>query len=211
MITNREIVDTYLAYKGLRLTDNKTRDDVRFLIPFYLMDISYQIYCKEIKDYECKHKIKEIKKRWKESYRQFYADFFMAFNPDQTDFIVDQMDEFENYIHNKVVMLKSTVMRVFSPDATFEEKKTLSSVLASNVMSQYAQHIYADMYRNKWLERKDNPRIEAVIKNSYEFARLFPAAKAIDITSSGEISEMVTLIGKEVRKFLDMKFNADKN
>lgn len=211
MITNREIANTYLAYKGLVLTKNKKRDDVRFLIPFYLMDVSYQIYCKEIKDYDCKHKVKQIKSRWKESYRKFYADFFRAFNQEQIDFIIDQMDEFENYIHNKVVMLKSAVMEVLPSDAPFEERKILSSVFTSNVLSQYAQHGYAAMYRNSMLQKKDNPLIEAVTKNSYEFAHNFPAAKSIDITSTQKISEMVTLIGKDVCKYLDMKFNAEQN
>ena len=69
------------------------RDDVRMMMPFYLMDASYQVYCKDVKDYECKHKAKEAKRRWKEAYRKFYADFFQAFDADQTEFITDQMDE----------------------------------------------------------------------------------------------------------------------
>ena len=60
-------------------------------------------------------------------------------------------------------------------------------------------------------KKKDNPLIEAVTKNSYEFAHNFPAAKSIDITSTQKISEMVTLIGKDVCKYLDMKFNAEQN
>ena len=66
MITNQEIVDTYLAYKHMRLS-GAARDDVRMMMPFYLMDASYQVYCKDVKDYECKHKAKEAKRRWKEA------------------------------------------------------------------------------------------------------------------------------------------------
>lgn len=206
MITNQQIVDTYLAYKHMKLSGT-ARDDVRMMMPFYLMDMSYQVYCKDIKNLECKHKVKEAKTRWKESYRKFYSDFFMPFNEDQTEFITDQMDEFEDYIHNKVVMLKTTVMGVFPQDAPFEEKKVLASVLTSNTLAQIAQFVYSDMYRNKWHQKLDNFLIEAVAKNSYEFARHFPVSRNVDLTSSAKVSAMVDSLCKEVIKFLTMKFH----
>lgn len=206
MITNQEIVDTYLAYKHMRLSGT-ARDDVRMMMPLYLMDASYQVYCTDIKNFTCKHKVKEVKTRWKESYRKFFSDFLMPFDVDQTEFITDQMDEFENYIHNKMVMLKSTVMGVFSPEASFEEKMILSSVLTCNALSQMAQHIHADMFRDKWHRPKDNPLIEAVTKNSYEFANHFPVSKGVDLTSSDKVSSMISSLCKDVMKYLKKKFN----
>lgn len=210
MITNQEIVDAYLAYRHMKLSGT-TRDDVRMMMPFYLMDASYQIFCEDIKDYECARKAKAIKNRWRESYRKFNAEFFRAFNQDQTEFITDQMDEFEEFIHNKVVMLKSTVMGVFNPGSTFEEKKILASILASNTLSQMAQYIHRDMYRNAWHQKKDNPLIEAVSKNSYEFAKNFPVSHSVDITSSHKVSAMIDSLCKDVMKFLNTKFNGTEN
>lgn len=206
MITNQQIVDTYLAYKHMKLSGT-ARDDVRMMMPFYLMDASYQVYCKDIKNIECTHKVKEAKTRWKESYRKFFSDFLMPFDVDQTEFITDQMDDFEDYIHNKMVMLKTTVMNVFPQDAPFEEKKILASVLTSNSLSQMAQHIHRDMYRDKWHRPKDNPLIEAVTKNSYEFANHFPVSKGVDLTASDKVSSMISSLCKDVMKYLSMKFN----
>ncbi len=206
MITNQQIVDTYLAYKHMKLSGT-ARDDVRMMMPFYLMDASYQVYCKDIKNFECKHKVKEAKTRWKESYRKFFSDFLMPFDVDQTEFITDQMDDFEDYIHNKMVMLKTTVMNVFPQDAPFEEKKILASVLTSNSLSQMAQHIHRDMYRDKWHRPKGNPLIEAVTKNSYEFANHFPVSKGVDLTASDKVSSMISSLCKDVMKYLSMKFN----
>lgn len=208
MITNQEIVDTYLAYRHMKLSGT-ARNDVRMMMPFYLMDASYQVYCKDVKDYPCKQMLKNVKGRWRESYRKFNQEFFMAFNPDQVEFITDQMDEFEEYIHNKMVMLKTTVMGVFSPEATFEEKKILASVLTSNALSQMAQHIYSDMYRNSWFQNIDHPLIEAVTKNSYEFARHFPVSHTVDITASDKVSNMIDVLCKEVIKFLKSKFEEE--
>lgn len=210
MITNQEIVDTYLAYRHMKLSGT-ARDDVRMMTPFFLMDASYQVYCKDIKDYECRQMLKSIKHKWRESYRKFNAEFFRAFNPDQQDFIVDQMDEFEEFIHHKVVMLKTTVMGLFSPEATFEEKKILASVLTCNVLSQMAQHIWSDMYRDKWLRPADNPLIGVVTKNSYEFANHFPVSRGIDLTSSDKVTAMISALCKEVMRFLRIKFHGAEN
>ena len=210
MITNQEIVDTYLAYRHMKLSGT-ARDDVRMMMPFYLMDASYQVYCRDVKDYECRQKLKSIKHRWRESYHKFSMEFFRAFNLDQQEFITDQMDEFEEFIHNKVVMLKTTVMNVFSPESPFAEKKILASVLTSNALSQMAQHIWHDMYRDCWHRPKDNPLIEAVTKNSYEFANHFPVSKGVDLTASDKVSKMIDALCKEVIKFLKIKFDEGKN
>ena len=104
-------------------------------------------------------------------------------------------------------MLKTTVMNVFPQDAPFEEKKILASVLTSNSLSQMAQHIHRDMYRDKWHRPKDNPLIEAVTKNSYEFANHFPVSKGVDLTASDKVSSMISSLCKDVMKYLSMKFN----
>ena len=207
MITNQESVDTYLAYKHMKLS-GPARDDVRMMMPFYLMDASYQVYCEYVKDFECKHMVKVAKKRWKDAYHKFNAEFFRAFNADQQEFITDQMDEFENFINNKMVMLMTTVMGVFHKDASFEEKKILSAVLTSNALAQMAQFVYGDMYRGYYHEKKHNVTIEAVIKNSYEFANNFPVSRGVDLTSSDKVSAMIDVVCKEVMKFLNMKLNS---
>lgn len=211
MITNKEIVDTYLAYRNMILSDDGHRDDVRMMTPFYLMDASYQVYCQYVKDFDCKHKVKAAKSRWKEAYRQFNAEFFRAFNPDQQEFITDQMDEFENFINNKVVMLLSTVMGVFSPEASFEEKKILAAVLTSNALAQMAQYVYKDMYRGSRHQKVNNPVIDSVIKSSYDFARNFPVSKGVDLTSSDKVSAMINSLCKETMRFINMKFNEAAN
>lgn len=211
MITNQEIVDTYLAYRHMKLSDALHREDVRMLVPFYLMDASYQLYCRDIKSFNCSHKIRQAKTRWNESYRKFFADFFMAFNPDQQEFITDQMDEFEDYIHNKVVMLKSTVMKVFRPEASFDEKKILASVLTCNALAQMAQFVHRDMFRGEMLQPKNDPHVDAVIKSSYDFAKNFPVTKGVDLTSSKEVSAMINTLCKEVLRFLNLKLNGREN
>ncbi len=211
MITNQEIVDTYLAYRNMKLSAANGRDDSRMLVPFYLMDASYQIYCKDIKDLNCAHKLQAARNRWKENYRRFNAAFFMPFNDDQREFIVDQMDEFYDYIHYKIVLLKTTIMNVFSPDASTDEKVILSSVLASNALAQMAQNYYEDMYRDEYFRKTRNHTIECVVRSSYDFAKHFPVSKTVDLTSSDAVSQQITLLVREVISYLKLKFEEEKS
>lgn len=206
MITNREIVDVHLAYRHMKLSGNK-RGDVQMMLPYYLMDVSYQVFCKDIKDYKCRHQAKRVKEMWRKSYQRFFADFFIPFDEDHTDFIIDQMDEFEDYIHNKVVMLKSTVMGVFTSEASFEEKKILASILVSNALAQMAQYIYGETNRNSHFQRMRNHHIAAVDRNSYEFAKLFPVSQNVDITSSDKVIAVIDSLCKDVVQFLKTKFD----
>lgn len=219
MITNREIVDTYLAYKHRKRTEGERIDNTLPLMPFFIMDACYQIYCKDIKDLPCKHLMKRAKTRWADAYHKFTTDFFQAFNQDQVDYIVDMMDEFNDYIHTQLVMLKSSVMNHFTDNTPFEDKKILASLLACNVLSQAAQHMYGEMFRKgvqhfrmrgvrgvvTLMPRETDPYIESVKRASYDFACLYPVAKGVDLTSSDKVMGMVDVLCKRIIKFLKEK------
>lgn len=205
-ITTKEIAETYIAYKGRKRSDKGKKDNTLPLLPFYIMDVVYQIYCKDVKDIPCRHKMAQAKKRWAKSYHSFNMDFFLAFDEDQTDYIVDQMDEFGTYIHNTLVMFKSAAISAFNADAPFEEKKILASVLACNVLCQAAQHLYMDMYRKTNMKGERNKYIEDIQKASYDFANAFPASsKDIDLTSRDDVMKMIDVLCKKIIAFLRSK------
>ena len=204
-MTNREIVDTYLAYKHRRRTKGEREDNTLPLMPFFIMDTCYQIYCKDIKDLPCKHLMKLAKKRWADAYHKFTTDFFLAFSQDQTDYIVDMMDEFNDYIHTHIVMLKSAVMEYFKDETSFEDKKILASLLTCNVLSQSAQHLYGEMYRKRDMSKEIEPSIEGVRKASYDFSCYYPASKGVDLASSDKVMNMIDVLCKKIVKFLKEK------
>lgn len=221
MITNREIVDTYLAYKHRTRTKGERIDNTLPLMPFFIMDTCYQIYCKDIKDIPCKHLMKQAKKRWADAYHKFTMDFFLAFNQDQADYIVDMMDEFNEYIHNHVVMLKSTVVNYFTDETPFEDKKILGSLMACNVLAQSAQFLYGQMFRKgqrlykckalrsyaMTMPKEQDPYIEAVKKAAYDFACYYPTARGVDLTSSDKVMEMIDVLCRKIVRFLKEREN----
>jgi hypothetical protein len=222
-MTQRDIVNTYLTYKHRKRTLGEREDNTLPLMPFFIMDVCYQIYCKDIKNIPCKHLMKQAKTRWNESYHKFTSDFFRAFNQDQTDYIVDLMDEFNDYIHNYVVMLKSSVMNHISGDASFEDKKILGALMVCNVLAQSAQILYGEMFRSGTkvyearkinavitvMPKESDPYIDAVRKASYDIARLYPTTKGVDLTASDKVMGMVHTLCTNIIKFLKEKENGN--
>lgn len=199
---NKDIVNIYLAYKHKRKTKGK-EVNLLFLLPFFIMDACYQIYCKDIKDFPCKHMMKQAKKRWGECYHNYTTDFFRAFNEDQTEFITDQMDEFNDYIHNSIVILKSKVFNLIPDVYSFEDKKILSALLLCNVLAQAAQRLHGNMYRNVDMTKEVNYDIEGVKKASYDMARYHPASKGVNLTVSDEVMKLIDALCKKIMKFLN--------
>jgi hypothetical protein len=217
MITNREIADAYLAYKHRKRTKGERIDNTLPLMPFFIMDACYQIYCKDIKDIPCRHLTKQAKKRWADAYHQFTTDFFAAFSPEQTDYIVDLMDRFNDYIHTNVVMLKSAVMNYFTDNTPFEDKKILGALLTCNVLAQSAQHMYGEMFRTgqkmypikslkgviTMMPKEINPHLETIKKASFDFANTYPHGKGVDLTSSDKVMEMIGALCRKIVRFLN--------
>ena len=210
-MNNNEIVETYLKYRGKVRTNVGKRDNTLPLMPFFLMDIVYQIFCKDIKPMDCKHQMQRYRTVWANNYQKFNSDFFRPFNEEQKDYIVDLMDEFENYIHNTVVMMKSSVVNAFVDDAEFEDKKNLASLLTCNVLCQAAQHLYGDMYRNKYMQKESNTNIAAIQQASYKIACHYPAGKSTDLTSKEPVLKMIDVLCKKIVQFLNEKGDETKS
>lgn len=204
-MTNKEIVDTYLKYRGKRRTATGKQDNTLPLMPFFIMDIVYQIFCKDVKPMDCKHQMQQHRTRWADNYQKFNNEFFRAFNDEQRDYIIDLMDEFDAFIHNSVVMMKSTVVNSFTADAEFEDKKNLASLLTCNVLCQAAQHLYGDMYRDRYMNKESNVHIAAIQQSSYRIACHYPASKGTDLTSKEPVLKMIDVLCKQIVKFLKLK------
>ena len=211
MITNEEIVDTLLVYKKKKRSEKGKKDNVYPLLSYYIMDVAYQVYCRDIKDLSCQRELKQSKRRLSEGFHKFNTDFFRAFNSNQTDYIIDQMDEFADYIHTSVVLLKSAIVEAFDNDVPFETKKTIAASMSCNVLAQAAQHVYSDMFRNARFEGEQNPFIESVKKASYDFSHYFPLKEKVDLTSSDKVMTMISSLCKKIVKFLVEKDNETKS
>lgn len=138
------LLDTYLNYHNLMLksctNDPIQRDGMPFM-PMLLMDAMNILYVEYVAPLPLKHREKQLRRRWHESYTHFISEFFLPFDDDQKCEICDLMNDFEDAIHNEVEMFRVTVMSKFMKYDT-DVRLTLSAILACNALAQSAQILY---------------------------------------------------------------------
>lgn len=172
------LLDTYLDYHNLKLIssskDKPHRDGMPFM-PMFLMHVMNMIYNEYIAPLDLRHKEKQLRTRWIESYKCFRSGFYVPFNDDQKCELVAMMVDFEEYINNEVEIFRTTIMSKFM-QYDIETRLVLSATLACNTLAQSAQIIH------KAQRRKANANIKDVEEWSLKFLNEY-ADKRIDRTN----------------------------
>ena len=73
-MTNREITDRYLKYKGMTRTKPESLG-FQPILPFYVMDVVYEIYCKYVMPLPAARELKKAKNEWRDAYNLLDRDF----------------------------------------------------------------------------------------------------------------------------------------
>lgn len=145
-MTNREITDRYLKYKGMTRTKPESLG-FQPILPFYVMDVVYEIYCKYVMPIPAARELKKAKNEWREAYNLLDRDFHRAFTQDEWADISDQMDAFREYIGNHLTVAVVSVMDVFK-DFPLDEQQVLASLAIADVLATTAQVVWGNIYRN---------------------------------------------------------------
>ena len=170
-MTSKEIIHRILDRMNLEITKG-TDEMLDPILPWFIMDIQYQIYCRSIKPLNCVHDLQFLRTRWNENYKFFNKSMFCMFNDDEKSEIVDMMDEFETYISNDVEIAKIQFMNVMK-GYDLDIQDIIASGMMCNVLAQNANIIYNKVYalgRNG--KHIDNPNIAAVATYSFKFVNL---------------------------------------
>ena len=102
MRSYKELADKYLKQRGLQVKG----DGTQLLVPFYLMDICYQIYLKEVRNQEFRHEARKYLTDFANEYKAFNWDLFRCLDLDEMEFVTDEMDRLGVYLHNYVEMCR---------------------------------------------------------------------------------------------------------
>ena len=161
-MTNIEITRRYLAYRGMtRITENH-EEGFQPVLPVYIMDVVYEIYCKYVMPTDAKREMKQAKNEWRGAYNLFNRDFYRAFAEDEWSDIADRMDEFRDYIHNDLTIAVISVMDCFK-QFDLDKQQALASLAIADVLSITAQVVWGNIYRNLITHRtgfrKDVPNV----------------------------------------------------
>ena len=141
MRSNKELADKYLQQRGLQVKG----DGTQLLVPFYIMDICYQIYLKEVRNQEFQHEARKYLTDFANEYKAFNWDLFRCLDLDETEFVTDEMDRLGVYLHNYVEMCR---MELYTSLDVYGEKarNVLSSLLLCDLLCQISGIIWTTEY-----------------------------------------------------------------
>ena len=144
-MTKTEMIDTYLRTIGIRRLQGETLEP---LLPFLLGDAIYTIYNRDIAPLDLRREEKRLRNDWAHNYTLFNRPFFAAIGCENSDQVTDLMDDFEAYIGNSVMVLRSELMLLLG-DVPFDQRKPIVSALLCHVLAQAAQCAWGNVYRVK--------------------------------------------------------------
>lgn len=194
----KTIVDKYLIYRRKKRTSGR-EDNVLPLLPFLIMDAQYQIYCSDIAPIPCTQAKKQVKKKWIKAYNDFNKDFFRCFNQEETDFLIEQMDRFEEYISHHIKVAKVAILNFLQEEGDLEDRKVLAACMMCNVLAQSAQIIYRRMYRDAFMNPEENADLRAVANSAYQFSLFYPTkTRNLNLTESADIMKSVDVLCKKI-------------
>ena len=144
-MTKNEIVERYLASIRYKRTQGDTFEPVAHI---FILDVMFQVYCKEIAPYadSFKHEASRHRKKWLSGYTALNRRFFDAFTVDEQCEVTDIMEHIENYMHNAVEMEKIAVMNCFS-HVPFEQRRLVASICLCNTLCHAAQAAFGRVYK----------------------------------------------------------------
>lgn len=167
-IKNVELIRAYMKHERKTYVTNRA-GDLTPLLPFFVLDVAYQIYQREVLPLQCTQNAQRWKKEWGRVYGLLNRSFFAAFDDDQRDAIIDRMDDLSEYVSGAVDNVLEKV-RAFLRTNTPEEKiPVVASCLVCNVLAQTAAIAWEQIYTDRKGRPMKNPYIERVASASSNF------------------------------------------
>lgn len=189
-MNNYEINKAYISHRGV-LCERGNINNASPLMHYFLMDCAYQVFCSELQNLPLRQIAAKHRNRMRKGFHDFFAGVHIAFNGEQLDYLLDQVDAFQKHIHNSVEMCKVAAMDCFT-DGSFEERLLTSNIWLVNALAADAADYMAEVYHNRFGGGQRDKNIDAVLTGSRGLAATMKNA-------TGEVSaERVEALTKVV-------------
>ena len=143
-----DLVNAYCKRWGLKVIKGELHDNsIAPILPFIIMDCAYSEFNREIKPLKLHHKQQRLRGEWYANYHKFNSRLFSALNQEQTDFVIDLMDEYEGKINYDVMLMKVALMNLLK-GLEFADQKIMAALLVCNIIAQVAQDAWGKGNRN---------------------------------------------------------------
>lgn len=214
MVTNAELINTFLERQGLkRLTKNE--QDFSPLMPFIIMDAVYQIYCTDIQGLKCKHLAAKYQRAWSTDYSLYNRDFFSNFNEEQQGAIIDKMDRFEEFISHHILVAKVSIMNYVSPQEDLKGQNTIAACIVANALAQMSVIIWGHIYKTASGAEKPNPFLSSIVHDTYKFMNAWHDENGgrgvnINCNKSPQVSTAIDVLCNKMSEFLKKDSDSQK-
>ncbi len=194
------LVDTYISRFGLKRLKGSSASP---LLPFFILDVMYQILSKDIVPIEVSHETKRALTGWVKNYNLLNRDFFSSFDENQIDEVIDLMDHFSERIGNDIVIAEVSIMKQLALyGVSFEDQKALAAGMLCNILAKQAAIVWEETFKvlppNRYIEALD--RFSGMWFQSYFLKRY---SSHINPNEDPTICLSVDILCKKVVRFLD--------
>lgn len=196
-MTNKEINEALLAKRGYRQYQGN-KDNLSPLMFMFLADASKQVFDKSVSKQKCSGKQKFYMNRMKEGYHLFFKDFFSAFNQEQTEFLLDKVDAFEEYISHHLFIAEIAVQECDNA-RPMDEQKEISQTWLCNILAADAQDFHGECWKTGKRQPLYDRYIDQVLKASKEYSRLrFGEGPVLTEKQFKRVQAAVQVVAKKV-------------
>lgn len=171
---DHRLIEKYYRMNHLHRVDGSDQEDGISIVPFMLVDISYQYYMSGVHPVGLRMGAKRARSRWHSSQQAFMREFSSCFTPEEYSGFLDAMDELAEAVSNDLTVLQVQAMNCVSQYFDFEQQKIISSALVSNYVALLAQNIWKLTHTvadgSKHIENKN---LNGILKWSRDFSEAY--------------------------------------
>ena len=193
-----DITNTYARHLGYRGVDGERADPI---IPFFILDVSNTLFRNDILPLKGVQESKKAVKDWAKCYHGINSDFFRSLTDEQQDYIIEAMDDFENFIANDVMIVRVAFMNLMSDKGiALEAQQVLSSCLTCNILAQCAQIVWTEVFNG--LESKG---IKGIIHYSDKWMKIYFRGKSectVNPNEDKEVERSVDALCNKIARYI---------
>lgn len=145
MITNEDINLTFNRFRGVQ----SFQGDINVLtsmLPYFLMDQSYDNFNKHVRTMPLKHEEKKLVKRMGASYDSFFTRFLAPFSLDQRIYLGDKSDALREHIANDVERARLAMMDCCD-ECDIKTQTEIANIWLCNRFASEAQSFYQRVWK----------------------------------------------------------------
>ena len=206
---NREINEALLLKRGYKQYEGN-KDNLSPIMYFFLMDASKQVFDKSVSKQKVAGQQKALMGRMKDGYHFFFKDFFSAFNQEQTEFIIDKVDSFEEYIAPHLYIAEIAIQECDN-SLPIEVQHELSQTWLCNILAADAQDFHGECWKTGRKQPLYDRYIDQVLKASKEYSRLrFGEGPILSEKQFKRVQTAVQIVAKKVCGWIYEDYQKEK-